>query len=83
MLAVREEHRGKGIATKLVRMAIDAMIERDAEEVRSTSSTLALSPISFHTQPAPPPPLLPPTPTNPPSNPYLTQNILLMLMLLV
>ncbi|KAI9723780.1 MAG: N-alpha-acetyltransferase 30 [Candelaria pacifica] len=33
MLAVKEEHRGKGIATKLVRMAIDAMIERDAEEV--------------------------------------------------
>lgn len=35
MLAVREEHRGKGIATKLVRMAIDAMIERDADEVAS------------------------------------------------
>ena len=35
MLAVREEHRGKGIATKLVRMAIDAMIERDADEVVS------------------------------------------------
>ena len=33
MLAVREEHRGKGVATKLVRMAIDAMIEKDAEEV--------------------------------------------------
>ncbi len=33
MLAVREEHRGKGIATKLVRMAIDIMIERDADEV--------------------------------------------------
>ncbi|KAI9892602.1 MAG: N-alpha-acetyltransferase mak3 [Vezdaea aestivalis] len=33
MLAVREEHRGKGIATKLVCMAIDAMIERNAEEV--------------------------------------------------
>ena len=33
MLAVREEHRGRGIATKLVRMAIDAMIERDADEV--------------------------------------------------
>ncbi|MCJ1240482.1 N-alpha-acetyltransferase mak3 [Varicellaria rhodocarpa] len=33
MLAVREEHRGKGIATKLVRMAIDAMIERDADEI--------------------------------------------------
>lgn len=34
MLAVKGEHRGKGIATKLVRMAIDAMIERDADEVR-------------------------------------------------
>lgn len=33
MLAVPEEHRGKGIATKLVCMAIDAMIERDADEV--------------------------------------------------
>jgi peptide alpha-N-acetyltransferase len=33
MLAVREEYRGRGIATKLVRMAIDAMIERDADEV--------------------------------------------------
>ena len=33
MLAVREEHRGKGMATKLVRMAIDAMIKKDAEEV--------------------------------------------------
>ena len=34
MLAVREEYRGRGIATKLVRMAIDAMIERNADEVR-------------------------------------------------
>lgn len=33
MLAVREEYRGKGIATKLVRMSIDAMIEREADEV--------------------------------------------------
>ncbi|OGE53095.1 hypothetical protein PENARI_c008G04792 [Penicillium arizonense] len=33
MLAVREEYRGRGIATKLVRMAIDAMIERDADEI--------------------------------------------------
>ena len=33
MLAVREEHRGKGIATNLVRMAIDVMIEREADEV--------------------------------------------------
>ncbi len=34
MLAVREEHRGKGIATKLVCMAIDAMKDREADEVR-------------------------------------------------
>ena len=34
MLAVQEDHRGNGIATKLVRMAIDAMIARDADEVR-------------------------------------------------
>lgn len=34
MLAVREEYRGRGIATKLVQMAIDAMIKRDADEVR-------------------------------------------------
>ena len=33
MLAVQEAHRGKGIATQLVCMAIDAMAERDADEV--------------------------------------------------
>jgi peptide alpha-N-acetyltransferase len=33
MLAVQETHRGKGIATKLVSMAIDAMTSRDADEV--------------------------------------------------
>ena len=33
MLAVKKEYRGKGIATKLVRMAIDIMIDRDADEV--------------------------------------------------
>ncbi|KAL8943262.1 MAG: hypothetical protein Q9216_001173 [Gyalolechia sp. 2 TL-2023] len=33
MLAVKQQHRGKGIATKLVRMALDIMIERDAEEI--------------------------------------------------
>ncbi|KAL2014043.1 hypothetical protein VTN00DRAFT_1568 [Thermoascus crustaceus] len=45
MLAVREEYRGKGIATRLVRMAIDAMIERDADEVAletETSNTAAM-----------------------------------------
>ncbi|KAL1597312.1 N-alpha-acetyltransferase 30 [Paraconiothyrium brasiliense] len=33
MLAVRESYRGKGIATKLVCMAIDAMAARDADEI--------------------------------------------------
>ncbi|KAI4213436.1 MAG: hypothetical protein LQ351_003936 [Letrouitia transgressa] len=33
MLAVKKEHRGKGIATKLVRLAIDIMIEREADEI--------------------------------------------------
>ncbi|KAL4945195.1 hypothetical protein BDV06DRAFT_209686 [Aspergillus oleicola] len=33
MLAVREEYRGKGIATRLVRMAIDAMSEGGADEI--------------------------------------------------
>ncbi|KAK3173528.1 N-alpha-acetyltransferase 30 [Lepraria neglecta] len=33
MLAVREEYRGKGVATKLVRMAVDVMVERDADEI--------------------------------------------------
>jgi N-alpha-acetyltransferase 30 len=33
MLATKDNHRGKGIATTLVRMALDAMIARDADEV--------------------------------------------------
>lgn len=33
MLVVKQEHRGRGIATNLVRMALDIMIDRDAEEV--------------------------------------------------
>ena len=33
MLATKDCHRGKGIATTLVRMALDAMIARDADEV--------------------------------------------------
>lgn len=33
MLAVSSDYRGQGIATALVRRAIDAMIERDADEV--------------------------------------------------
>ncbi|KAF2152761.1 GAG protein N-acetyltransferase [Myriangium duriaei CBS 260.36] len=33
MLAVKHDQRGKGIATALVRMAIDAMIVKDADEI--------------------------------------------------
>ena len=33
MLATREEHRGRGIASRLVRMAVQMMIEKDADEV--------------------------------------------------
>jgi peptide alpha-N-acetyltransferase len=33
MLAVQESHRGRGIASKLVKMAIEAMTARDADEV--------------------------------------------------
>nr|OQO06849.1 hypothetical protein B0A51_17079 [Rachicladosporium sp. CCFEE 5018] len=33
MLATRKEHRGQGIATKLVKMAIDKMIVEEADEV--------------------------------------------------
>lgn len=33
MLATQQEHRGKGIASRLVRMAIDQMIVQDADEI--------------------------------------------------
>ncbi len=33
MLATKDSYRGKGIATALVRMALDTMIARDADEV--------------------------------------------------
>ena len=33
MLATKDTYRGKGIATTLVRMALDAMIARNADEV--------------------------------------------------
>jgi len=33
MLATEQQHRGKGIASKLVRMAIDKMIAQDADEI--------------------------------------------------
>ena len=36
MLATREEYRGMGIASKLVRMAVERMRERDADEVRDS-----------------------------------------------
>jgi peptide alpha-N-acetyltransferase len=47
MLAVKKEHRGKGIATKLVRMAIDAMILQDADEVIIKSSSSPLLTLTF------------------------------------
>lgn len=37
MLVVLKERRGNGIATQLVKMAIDAMIAKDANEVRLDS----------------------------------------------
>ncbi|KAK3710002.1 N-alpha-acetyltransferase 30 [Vermiconidia calcicola] len=33
MLATKEEYRGRGIASKLVRMAVEKMIENDADEI--------------------------------------------------
>ena len=42
MLAVKKEHRGRGIASKLVRMAMDGMIAKDADEVCCLSSTPCL-----------------------------------------
>lgn len=39
MLAVKKSHRGKGIATKLVCMAVDAMIAKDADEVGCIDSS--------------------------------------------
>ena len=38
MLVVLDEHRGKGIATTLVRKTINAMIAKNAAEVRSKCS---------------------------------------------
>lgn len=40
MLAVKKEYRGRGIATRLVRMAMDIMIDRDADEVSVTTDVL-------------------------------------------
>ena len=33
MLATQQTYRGRGIATKLVRMAVDKMMKKDADEV--------------------------------------------------
>lgn len=33
MLATQQEYRGRGIATKLVRLAVDAMTARNADEI--------------------------------------------------
>lgn len=40
MLAVRDDQRGRGIATKLVCMAIEAMAAKDADEVRVYNSEM-------------------------------------------
>lgn len=37
MLAVRQDHRGQGIASKLVRMAIEKMKAQNADEVSNAS----------------------------------------------
>lgn len=37
MLATRKEYRGQGIASKLVRLAIEQMIAKNADEVRISS----------------------------------------------
>lgn len=41
MLATREDQRGKGIASKLVRMACEAMIEENADEVSNPLPSLS------------------------------------------
>jgi len=41
MLATRSEYRGRGIATELVRMAVDKMIDKDADEARHLHTVLA------------------------------------------
>jgi ribosomal protein S18 acetylase RimI-like enzyme len=46
MLATRQTHRGQGIATKLVRMAIEAMIAKDADEVNLCSESAHKQPLT-------------------------------------
>jgi ribosomal protein S18 acetylase RimI-like enzyme len=38
MLATREQYRGRGIASRLVRMTVEKMIEKDADEVERNHS---------------------------------------------
>lgn len=47
MLAVQEEYRGQGIATRLVRMTIDKMVERGADEVCTSILLLSLFSLSL------------------------------------
>lgn len=47
MLAVKKEHRGRGIASKLVRMAMDGMIAKDADEVGYISQTFSYKRIIY------------------------------------
>lgn len=44
MLATRKDYRGHGIATSLVKMAIEKMISEDADEVRIIRDSLAAEP---------------------------------------
>lgn len=41
MLATRKDYRGHGIATSLVKMAIEKMIIEDADEVGTQQTTFA------------------------------------------
>ena len=47
MLATRKDYRGHGIATSLVKMAIEKMISEDADEVRTYTSLCAILPLAF------------------------------------
>jgi len=48
MLVVKEEYRGRGLATKLVKMAIDAMIARNADEVALETEVTNTSAIKLY-----------------------------------
>lgn len=51
MLATREDQRGKGIASKLVRMACDEMIAQDADEVSDLQTSDIVFMLSFPDRP--------------------------------